>query len=553
MGKKKIGRNCKNKMGPSRKERTTARAPTSPSTTLYDTVSSLFRAGKYDQVLEFESKYADLQQQQASFVVHDHDDPPVLDDVHMMFAFGASNMKRGTGYLDRAIDYWERGRELIDNITNCWNELDQVSQAQISTTRANIGMNLPLVYSEGPATMMEKAISSHRWYIADLNRDKLQAEYLYGLSRNFHRFRKYEYAIEVLEGAMDFMETLESVEDHAALLFRLSSAYVECDELLKAKALNEKLLSMGGTNVWTLFLSGRMESGMCNYEAAIDHFRNAILGCVVNKGDRALFSLTLGTALLNHTMDNEDEAFAIFQGELDRCVLIPVGPKHEILLQMGLEYRKLKKWSQAIETHRQLCLSASTRPESTIIRSQANKAMTCTYLEQYCADETLNIDQRNEILNQATAYSQKADEVSTEMHLIHAQLFYCNGFKQQAYHHLELYLDGFLAECKLKCFTCKQRVRHGSVPFSCASCKAASYCDRRHQKLTWNNERMCHKVFCPLLGYWRMTKKRRKRDGNANEDQSGYVRVFEAFFGSICPHVKASSIPSYYDDLIFVD
>jgi hypothetical protein len=80
---------------------------------------------------------------------------------------------------------------------------------------------------------------------------------------------------------------------------------------------------------------------MCNYKVAIEHFRNAIIGYVVNKGDRALFSLTLGTALLNHTRDNEDKAFAIFQEELDRCV--PVGPKHEILLQMGLEYRKLKK------------------------------------------------------------------------------------------------------------------------------------------------------------------------------------------------------------------
>ena len=56
---------------------------------------------------------------------------------------------------------------------------------------------------------------------------------------------------------MDFMETLNCEENHAALLIRLSSAYVECGELLKAKALNEKLLSMS-TNVWTLFLSGWM-------------------------------------------------------------------------------------------------------------------------------------------------------------------------------------------------------------------------------------------------------------------------------------------------------
>ena len=49
----------------------------------------------------------------------------------------------------------------------------------------------------------------------------------------------------------------------------------------------------------------------------------------------------------------------------------------------------------------------------------------------------------------------------------------------------------------------------------CASCKIASYCGRKHWKLTWMNECMCHKLFCPSLRYWRMTKNRRKSDRNA--------------------------------------
>jgi hypothetical protein len=68
-------------------------------------------------------------------------------------------------------------------------------------------------------------------------------------------------------------------------------------------------------------------------------------------------------------------------------------------------------------------------------------------------------------------------------------------------------LDARLDECKLNCYTCKQRIREGSVPFSCESCLVASYCDRRHRRLTWKNERICHKVLCSLLGYWCMTKK----------------------------------------------
>ncbi len=181
--------------------------------------------------------------------------------------------------------------------------------------------------------------------------------------------------------------------------------------------------------------------------------------------------------------------------------------------------------------------------------------MALSYLEQYCTDTTLDIDQRTQILCHAKRHSFQDHIVTTETHLTQAQLFYFNGDKYEAYHHLELYLDARLAECKLSCYTCKQRVRHGSVPFSCASCRVASYCDRKHQKLTWKNERICHKVLCPLFGYWRMTKKQRKRrdrNGRGNEDRSEYVRVFQAFFESICPHVK-TRVPSYCDGLTFVD
>jgi len=90
---------------------------------------------------------------------------------------------------------------------------------------------------------------------------------------------------------------------------------------------------------------------------------------------------------------------------------------------------------------------------------------------------------------------------------------------------------------------CKQQVRHGYVPFSCRSCLVASYCGRKHQQLTWKNERICHKVLCPLFGYWRMAKKQEKRresNGKGNEDRSECVRVFDTFFESICPHVKTS-------------
>jgi len=213
---------------------------------------------------------------------------------------------------------------------------------------------------------------------------------------------------------------------------------------------------------------------------------------------------------------------------------------------MGTGYRKLKKWDQSIEALHQLCVS-SARPHGTM-PSQANIAMAQTYLEQYYTDTTLDIDQRTEIIRHATDHSLQVHIVSTDMHVTQAQLFYFNGIKHETYRHLELYLDARLAECKLSCYSCKQRVRHGSVPFSCASCMVASYCGRKHQKLTWKNERICHKVICPLLGYWRMAKKgekRRENNGTGNEDRSEDVRVSETFFESIiCPHVKKRVVPS---------
>ena len=133
--------------------------------------------------------------------------------------------------------------------------------------------------------------------------------------------------------------------------------------------------------------------------------------------------MELARILLRHSTDNEDEAFAIFQEGLERCV-DPLC-REMILFQMGTWYRKLSKWDQSIETLRRICLRDGT------ILSQANQAMAQTYLEQYryCTDNTLTTDQRTQILRHVTDHSLQVDECSTEMHLTQAQLFYFNGDK----------------------------------------------------------------------------------------------------------------------------
>ena len=177
-----------------------------------------------------------------------------------------------------------------------------------------------------------------------------------------------------------------------------------------------------------------------------------------------------------------------------------------------------------------------------------NEEMAQTYLEPYCTGTNLIIDQRTQILHYAIDHSEQVHKVSPEMHLIRAQLSYFNGDKRQAYHHLELCLVLRVAECKLRCYTCKQRVQEQHTPLKCASCKAVWYCDKRHQRLTWQDERICHKVLCPLLRYWRRVKA-----GKAGETRCD--EAFSSFFESIYPHLKtfATRMPTYVDGMNIVD
>ena len=127
--------------------------------------------------------------------------------------------------------------------------------------KTTVGMNLAGLYSDGGD--MSKAITSHRWFLEHCSQIEVTALYLNRLSRNFSQCGEYEYTIEVLEEFMDVTEKVEE-EDKESLRFRLLEAYLECNEFLKAKALNEKLRSMS---------SGKIEAGLCNYNAAIGHLR----------------------------------------------------------------------------------------------------------------------------------------------------------------------------------------------------------------------------------------------------------------------------------------
>ena len=88
---------------------------------------------------------------------------------------------------------------------------------------------------------------------------------------------------------------------------------------------------------------GMIEDGLCNYRAAIAHFRKAAAELRKQEYDdrsKVCCSLLVRT-LLKYSADNKAEAFAMFQEELDRCL----DPLHreKILIVMGQWDRKLHK------------------------------------------------------------------------------------------------------------------------------------------------------------------------------------------------------------------
>jgi hypothetical protein len=130
---------------------------------------------------------------------------------------------------------------------------------------------------------------------------------------------------------------------------------------------------------------------MCSYEAAIVHFRKVAADLQMQEYDDKLggircCSVGLARTLLRYSTDNEAEAFAIFQEELNRCV--DRLDREMMLFDMRTWYRKLNKWDQSIEALHQLCLP-STRTGGTML-PQANEALAQTYLAQYCTDTALN-------------------------------------------------------------------------------------------------------------------------------------------------------------------
>ena len=254
---KKSKRNKTNSGGPVRK---------GLAGTIYDTICRMtdeddkqFDTIQFNEILKVESKYRHLD----SF----SDNP--FKDAYVLNAFGSAiyfHSANDEACLNRTIDYFERAKVRMEDA----NTGDRREARK--SLKLGIEMQLAGLYSQDRD--MEKAISSHRWFLANGNRHQVKANYLINLSNNFNRFKKFEYAIEVLLG-MDVIGTSEEkVEAETNLIF----AYIECGEFLKAEAANKKRRRSTDKNDWveSRLQSGRIEKGLCKYKVAIPYLREVV-------------------------------------------------------------------------------------------------------------------------------------------------------------------------------------------------------------------------------------------------------------------------------------
>ena len=163
-------------------------------------------ANNFDQILKVESKYCHLE----SFSF----DP--AEDVLVLHMFGSATYNGSKDGTERTIHCFEKVKERMKD-----SNANGPCPAPKSV-KSGIEMHLALLYSDGRD--MEKAIASHRWLLAHCNRHEVVKKYLTHLSSNFNRFENFEYVIELLEGFMDMMETVQVIHDKNAWL------NVECNE-----------------------------------------------------------------------------------------------------------------------------------------------------------------------------------------------------------------------------------------------------------------------------------------------------------------------------------
>lgn len=153
-----------------------------------------------------------------------------MENVLILHTFGSGLLKEGN--KKRSMHHYQKAMDIMNS------NPDEKFHSQVSELKHSLGMNMARYYSS--CKDADKTITIHRWFLRNCNRDTVVINYILCLGRNFTNCYEHEYAIEVLEGFVDMLETFE-MSDQVIFLNCLIVSYAHRGELIKATAANDTL------------------------------------------------------------------------------------------------------------------------------------------------------------------------------------------------------------------------------------------------------------------------------------------------------------------------
>jgi len=460
---------------------------------------------EYEKVLEAEIQWGSLVDCTEATIAN----------VKILYCYGAAHLYIADGR--KPLPYLKRSFDLINS------NVDEQSRKELlkSSTTLNAAFYLGICYADmGDA---DEAMSNHLWICDHCAPESLPNGYLYCLCKCFTSNGSNQHTIDTVEPVLAHLEACNSYPDQIFILLSLVLAYKCDDEYLKGLPLCKQVLhlcNVAGSSdqmhmSMALYQLGSFEMALRNNDRAILHFKKYLELPMTGKFYCNIWEVLLLEALAKESKVNEEQAMEI----LDRAVANSNAKgSFGLFLQAGITFRSFGRWNDASYFFaRAKGLDVETEENAVEALHYQNLAIQeeqSTYLEQYCSDTTLSNESRNTILQDLVdscdpkvfldtksiylkCGSQKMHYSRSKVLLYGSQVLYYSGNKEKAFTTLKEYLDWRVYECKSSCYSCKQRVRDGSVPFKCENCRVAVYCDRKHQALTWNRERICHRVSAP--------------------------------------------------------
>jgi len=442
---------------------------------LAKSIEAFMNVGKFAQAKDLEIKWGHL----------DTFGGTLVEDIMILRVFGyLANGKRVLYYCEKAI------RKIETNE-------DEQFQIDVVNEKAKVGHRLTSYYAEKGE--MEKALSNHHKLCLE---GEVRLDYIIDICDYLKKGNHNKKIIEFIESMKRRIDAF-TPKDQVYCLLQLCRCYAEDDDFLKARIISKKAFELAhhlepDVQHSVLYSAGRIEMGLCNYKATIRHFMTAtkISNRLHMEMVQPSIEADLGIALLRTKTKNPKEAFRYFAKALD--AFTKAGNMKELqntLICMANEYRKLNQLD--------LSLQCIERCQSLAVQSRLDvcKEAHCNALLEYAYDTTLSYSQRKLYFDKARSIVENTidDCASATVNLTRARLYNLGGNQNEARTSLVKYVHVRLELCELNCYTCKQKVKEGTVPLMCQTCLVALYCNKKHQALSWNDDRICHKVLCPLL------------------------------------------------------